>query len=439
MPLRAFTVWPRLLACCLALLVVSSARAQTPSQPIFGPVSFKLPNSQTFDFSRTFSPTPSTTGPHLLRVNLSPPNSLKSLSVTLNNTQILSLANFAGGVTQVDRSIVIQANNTLTGSIRGAPGTVVTVTVFATPKLPQPTALTPNPLSLSLGTNGTLNATLSPSPTATGSLGLTSSNTAVATVPASISFAAGQTSVPIPVTSQGTGTAVMTASANGASASATVNVTNAAPLIFGQSPKDVTLPGGSLPQISAQYSSAGSSIDPNSVRLRLNNQDVTADSTVVASAAFYQVTQPLPVGVHSVSLTVANVGGLSTTRSWSFTIDDPAPNFHSESPRNVFLADRQPRIRVLLSGFNIALSSVRITLDGTDVTALAQVATDRIVFDPPTPLSDGTHTVNVTATDGRGMSGGKQWGFTVELPPPPTTADGVRTPRTVTPELTVLP
>jgi len=511
-----------------------AALAQTPSQVIFGPVSVKLPSSSLFSFSNSFNLPASVTGPYLLRVKLSAPNSLTSLSFKLNNVQVLSLADFAGGKTQVDRTVTVMTKNSFSLQLAGKTGTVITITVFATPNLPKPTSLTPDPLVVTFGASRTLTATLSPTPTAAGSLSVSSANSTVATVPASVSFASGQTSVPIPVTTRAVGSAVITASANGGQASATVNVmpapptvaslapatlsliqgssgaltvtisaaqttnttvsvaTSAAgvatvplsvivpagavgapiavnavapgavqitaslnntsatasvqvtlpppPVISGQSPKDETLPGGSTPQISAQYRGVGSSIDVNRVKLLFDGLDVTSQATVTDSAIAYQVTKPLSDATHAVTLTVADLAGGSATQTWSFLVDDPAPNFYSETPRDIFLAVRNPRIRVLLSGFNIVPSSIRITLDGNDVTAQADVATDRIIFTPVSPLGDGLHAVNVVATDARGVTAGKQWSFTVELPPPPsTTEDGVRTDDPFIPEVRVLP
>src|SRR5712692_5070485 len=197
-----------------------SVLAQTPSQVVYGPASVKLPSSKLFSFSDSFSVPTSATGPYLLRVQLSAPNSLTSLSVKLNNVQVLSLADFANGVTLVDRTVVLQTNNSVSVQVAGKAGTVITVTVFATPNLPKPTSLAPNPLSVTVGAIGTLTATLSPAPTAAGSLNVTSANTAVATVPASVSFVSGQTSVAIPVTAHAVGSAIITASANGGQASA---------------------------------------------------------------------------------------------------------------------------------------------------------------------------------------------------------------------------
>src|SRR5712692_5180102 len=89
------------------LLAASQALAQ-PSQPIFGPVSFTLPNTNLQSFSNSFDVPASATGPYLLRVQLSAPNSLTALTVKLNNVQVMSLADFAGGVTLVDRTVVLQ-------------------------------------------------------------------------------------------------------------------------------------------------------------------------------------------------------------------------------------------------------------------------------------------------------------------------------------------
>jgi len=304
----------------------------------------------------------------------------------------------------------------------------------------QPVSLTPNPLSVTVGASGTLTATLSPTPNAAGTLNVTSANPAVATVPASVSFATGQTSVPIPVSAIGAGVAQITASLNGASVSASVQVILPVPAISGETPKAVTLRGGSTPEIGASYVGGGSDIDVASVRLQLDGQDVTSQSTVTPTGVLYLVTQPLADALHTVTVSVANLAGGVAADTWTFTVDDPAPNFHDETPRDVFVVSTTPRIRVLLSGFGIGASSIRISLDGSDVTALADVGVDHIIFTPVVPLAVGVHTVNVSATDARSTSGSKQWQFTVQQPPgPATTDDGVRTDRTVVPEIRVLP
>jgi RHS repeat-associated protein len=275
-----------------ALLGPGAALAQTPSEVVYGPVSVKLPSSKLFTFSNTFSVPASVTGPYLLRVQLSAPNSLSTLSFKLNNVQVLSVADFAGGVTQVDRTVVLQVNNSYSLQVAGNAGTVITITVFGTKNLPKPTALAPDPLAVTAGASGTLTATLIPTPTAAGSLSVTSANTAVATVAATVNFTSGQTSVPIPVTALAVGSAIVTASANGGQASATVNVTPAPPTVTSLAPATVSLTQGSSSTLTVTISAAQSG--DTQVALASSDSGVAfVDSSVTVPAG--NVSAPVPV------------------------------------------------------------------------------------------------------------------------------------------------
>ncbi|HYR30325.1 MAG TPA: hypothetical protein VEO93_00295, partial [Gemmatimonadales bacterium] len=275
-----------------ALLGFGAALAQTPSQIVYGPVSVKLPNSKLFSFSDSFSVPASATGPYLLRVQLSAPNSLTSLSVKLNNVQVLGLADFANGLTLVDRTVSLQTNNSVSVQVAGKAGTVITVTVFATPNLPKPTSLAPNPLSVTVGAIGTLTATLSPTPIAAGSLNVTSANTAVATVPASVSFTSGQTSVAIPVTTHAVGSAIITASANGGQASATVNVTPAPPTVTSLAPQSLAVTQGASGNLTVTISAAQSA--NTQVLLVSSNANIASVASSVSVLAG-QVSAVIPV------------------------------------------------------------------------------------------------------------------------------------------------
>ncbi len=222
----ARTIMQRALAGLLlfgALLGAGSVQAQSAGTLVAGPFTVTLPNSSLFAFSKSFNVPPPLAQSYLLRVELGTPNSLTTLSVRLNNVQVLALSDFAGGVTRVDKVATLLLSDTLALQLAGATGTRITVTVF-TVVMPKPVALSPNPLALAAGTSGTLTATLSPTPTAAGTLNVTSSNPQAATVPASVSFSSGQGSVAILVSAQGAGSATITASANGGQASATVTV-----------------------------------------------------------------------------------------------------------------------------------------------------------------------------------------------------------------------
>src|SRR5581483_3719224 len=228
----------------LVLVFGQAGASLAQSQPVFGPVSVTLPNTNVFSYANTFTTSSSTTGPYLLRVQLSAPNSLTTLNFKLNNVQVMSLADFAGGATQVDKVVTVLTSNSVSLQIAGKKGTVITISVFGTPNLPKPTSLAPDPLSITAGASGNLTATLSPAPTTSGTLSVSSANAGVATVPASVAFAANQTQVVIPVSGVSPGSAIVTATLNGGSASATVNVTPAPPTVTSLAPASLSVVQG---------------------------------------------------------------------------------------------------------------------------------------------------------------------------------------------------
>jgi len=312
-----------------ALLGFGAALAQTPSQVIYGPFLVKLPSSSLFNFSGSFSAPASVTGPYLLRVQLSAPNSLTALSFKLNNVQVLSLSDFAGGVTQVDRPVTVLTNNTYSLQVAGKAGTAITITVFATPNLPKPTSLTPNPLSVTVGASGTLTAALSPTPTAAGTLNVSSANTAVATVPASVGFASGQTSVPIPVTTLAVGSAVITASANGGSASATVNVTPAPPTVTSLLPPSLAVTQGASGNLTVTISSAQTA--DTQVLLATSDANIASVASAVTVPAG-QVSAPVPVAGVSPGTAQITASLNGSSASSQITVSPAAPSVVSLVP-----------------------------------------------------------------------------------------------------------
>jgi RHS repeat-associated protein len=314
--LRLAAAW---LGLC-GMLAASQALAQ-PSQPIFGPFAVTLPNTSVFSTANSFDVPASATGPYLLRVKLSAPNSLTTLSFKLNNVQVLTLADFSGGKTQVDKTVVAQLHNTFSLQVAGKKGTVITVTVFATPNLPRPTSLAPDPLAITAGASGNLTATLSPTPTVSGTLAVSSANSTVASVPASVAFAAGQSQVVIPVHGAAAGTTAITASVNGGSASATVNVTPAPPTVSSLTPGTLSVTQGGSGTLSVTISSAQTA--STVVSLASSNSGVASvPSTATVPAG--QVSAPIAIGALSPgnSDITASLNGTSAVSHVTVT---PAP------------------------------------------------------------------------------------------------------------------
>jgi len=85
----------------------------------------------------------------------------------------------------------------------------------------------------------------------------------------------------------------------------------------------------------------------------------------------------------------------------------PAPTLEAEANTTIaaHLAD---------AGTGIAIPSVRISLDGKEVTAQAKVTTEAVLLKPKAPIPRGIHKVEVTATDRAGNLGNPlRWSFGV--------------------------
>jgi hypothetical protein len=71
-------------------------------------------------------------------------------------------------------------------------------------------------------------------------------------------------------------------------------------------------------RISAHFSDEGSGIDPQSVRLRLNGRDVTADARVNEDRVVFR--DDLDPGRYTAELTVRDRAGNSSTKAWTFDV-----------------------------------------------------------------------------------------------------------------------
>src|SRR5581483_11999562 len=304
----------------VGLALIGLARAQTIGPILDGP--FSLPIlAKTTTYSGTFNGS----GPALVRVQLSAPNILTTGNLVLNGATIMTAADFAGGLTQVDRSVTLIGQNSFSFTVGGTRGATVTLTVYRL-IMPTPSGLAPNPLALTLGTNGTLTAALSPTPTASGTLSVSSSNVAVATVPSSIAFAANQASVSIPVTTVGSGSATITASANGGSASATVNV-NAPPSVSITSPAS-----GAIFAAPASITISASAADADGAIAKVEFFE-GATLLGTATAAPYSVSLAnVAAGTHTYTAKATDNLGAQTTSSAVSVVSDTPPTVSITSP-----------------------------------------------------------------------------------------------------------
>lgn len=133
-----------------------------------------------------------------------------------------------------------------------------------------------------------------------------------------------------------------------------------------------------------------------------------------------------------VVFTTTHLGQGLTSAPAAFTIvhDDGPPVISDLAPVNgSFLDIPQPVIQATfsdpLSGVDPA--SLRILLDGADVTSQANIGPSGFVFDPSNPLTEGPHTFSVSASDLAGNSASASSTFTILLNRPPVAVDDATT------------
>jgi Bacterial Ig-like domain (group 2) len=331
-------------AALLTMLVLLAFTAPVFAQTVlFGPKQYTRTAGPPNQFTDTFTLPAGTTAPYTLHVvngNANGTNRISSATVKLNGTEILGPNDFGPNVAVLDRTVTLQAANTLEIRLTSAPGSFLTVSVIDTSAGSQPTALTPNPLSLTVGATANLTATLAPAPTAAGSVAVTSSTTSIVTVPASVAFAAGQTSVPIPVTAVAAGSTTVTVTLNGASVASQVDVALPAPTVTGFTPTSgqpgtsVTVTGTNF--VNVQTVTFHGVLAPTFT--------VTNSTTLVAVVPPTATTGPIAV------MTLAGTG----TSAASFTVI-PAPTVASLQPATLSI------VRGTTGTLTVTLSAVQST------------------------------------------------------------------------------
>lgn len=156
-----------------------------------------------------------------------------------------------------------------------------------------------------------------------------------------------------------------------------------------------------------QDNPGGSGINLGSVALFLDGTDVTAQAVVTTFSITFTPAVSLADGVHVASVTVADNVGNKAFATTSFFQDSTPPTITSLIPvKGSTITTGRPLITATyndnLLGSGINLASVKLFLDGTDVTAQTVVTASSITFIPITMLADGIHVASVTVADNVG-------------------------------------
>ncbi|MEZ0227744.1 MAG: Ig-like domain-containing protein, partial [Planctomycetota bacterium] len=159
----------------------------------------------------------------------------------------------------------------------------------------------------------------------------------------------------------------------------------------------------------------GSGVAESTFRARLDGIDVTSQFSVSggsASGAFAGLSE----GQHSLVLSVADVAGNTAQVVTNFRVVS-APRVSVVPADGSATNDTLPTILVTHiadATTTIDLTSVELSLDGTPLTAVAQIASAS-AFLPDSPLAEGTHTLDIRVSDALGQTTVLNTTFKVEL------------------------
>ena len=333
-----------------------------------------------------------------------------SATIALNGTVVVFPREFYDVVLQppkvgvepvltVDRTVPLEARNTLAVRFLGAPGSYLVLSVYGTVPPPTLRSLEPPTVSITEGATGTLTATISTAQASDTAVTLTSSDPTVASVPASAAVPAGQVAVPVPVAAGVPGTATITASLNGSSGQSTIAVTAAGPTLTSLLPATLQVAQGAAGTLTVTISAAqlADTVVPLS----------TSDPGVVAVPA----TVIIPAGTVAARVTVTAVapgtatvsaGPLTGTSVHSqVTVVVPAPTVVRLAPPVLPLAEGSTgTLAVTLNASQPMDTEVALA---TSDEAIVGLPGDRVIVPahtltasfPITGLARGTATVTV--------------------------------------------
>lgn len=179
--------------------------------------------------------------------------------------------------------------------------------------------------------------------------------------------------------------------------------------------------GDRTPQVVVAYSDSGTGADPSTLRIAIDDIDLTLVCVIEAAEAICE-SPALLGGTHFVRAEIADRAGNQASAAVRFDLvldveDQNPPLLSITSPAERFIRnDPRPDIvaEYLDTVSGIDLSTLRISVDGTDLTANCALTAVAVSCDPP-PLASGPHTVRVEVADFEGNMAVDSHSFEVSL------------------------
>ena len=185
-------------------------------------------------------------------------------------------------------------------------------------------------------------------------------------------------------------------------------------------PDDGSAGADRTPAISFAVADLGIGLDPASILLTVDGRDVTARGVLAGGRFAYVPADPLGYGSHSVSARATDrSGNVSPPLTWSFQVRDETPPViaqRSPLPGSTVVGATPIGFAVSDDGTGVDEDTLRVTVDGSDVTSWGSFGSGRFLYAPGN-LGAGVHTVAVTVADTSGnVAGPVMWQFAVADP-----------------------
>jgi hypothetical protein len=186
------------------------------------------------------------------------------------------------------------------------------------------------------------------------------------------------------------------------------------PTFSALAPPAGSLLGKASPVVSAALADDLSGVDPATFKLLVDGNDRTGAAQVTGSGFSFTPQAPLADGLHTVAVSVQDRGGNLAQAQWSFTTDVTPPTLAFSSPSGQVTAGSQVQIGVAYGDATsrVDLASLRVSLDGVDLTGSCTVAASSASCSAPPPAL-GSHGLAASVRDRAGNATAASLGFQV--------------------------
>lgn len=186
------------------------------------------------------------------------------------------------------------------------------------------------------------------------------------------------------------------------------------PTLTSYFPSGVVVPVSPAPTIGIDYSNPSTGIDTTSIGLVMDGIGIPSAWATITPTRLTYTPASITWGSHVVSVTVPDKYGLMASQAWIFYAS-AGPLISGKQPVDgtVFPPGPLPQLSASFidQGAWVDPSTVRLFVDGVDVTGLSMIGSSEITYTPTTMVA-GSHTARLTLANPAGMTADATWTFT---------------------------